>query len=288
MMIIPMMMVVLFAAFSFQSAHISVDAFTVGGGSRSNILYSRSTSTSTSTTLFDLPHGYQEFGDDAIRKAARQCGMVLEDDDDEGESDGKSGDDDPNKNRLDIEWKAGSIIVTVHGEVSLRASSSEAEDEEGSNDDDDDDDDDDETPFGDTEEDEAEDDGDEETEEEEEFSLTLLARTINRILDDDGTGLAIAEVHSIEVTTPGVSDELIPGTPQFEAFKGFEVIVQQLDPKKKKGNTAKQPLKTIEGRLVERNDEFTIINIKGRMKKMKNETVVSVRLPKAKTEKGGR
>lgn len=209
-------------------------------------------SASSSTCLFAaLPSGYQEFGNKAIWEAARQCGMDIDEDGNSGNSD----------NRLDIEWKAGSIIVTVHGEVSLAAGGKGDEDEEGEGDD----------PFA-----------DEAQEPEQcEFSLTLLARTINQILDDDGMGLAIAEVHSIEVTTPGVSDELVPGTPQFDAFKGFEVIVQQLDPKTKK-------VKTIEGRLVERNDEFTIINIKGRMKKMKNETVQSVRLPKAKKEKGAR
>ena len=207
----------------------------------------------SSTCLFAaLPSGYQEFGNRAIWEAARQCGMDIDDDGNSGNSD----------NRLDIEWKAGSIIVTVHGEVSL-AVGGKGDEKEDDNEGDD--------PFAEEVQDS----------EQNEFSLTLLARTINQILDDDGMGLAIAEVHSIEVTTPGVSDELVPGTPQFDAFKGFEVIVQQLDPKKNK-------VKTIEGRLVERNDEFTIINIKGRMKKMKNETVQSVRLPKAKKEKGAR
>lgn len=209
----------------------------------------------SSTGLFAaLPSGYQEFGNQAIREAALQCGLDITDD----------GECENNDNRLDIEWKAGSIVVTVHGEVSLAAG---GQGNEGELIDDD--------PFGDMK-DEAQEEG-----QKEEFSLTLLARTINQILDDDGMGLAIAEVHSIEVTTPGVSDELVPGTPQFDAFKGFEVIVKQLDPKKNKA-------KIIEGRLVERNDDFTIINIKGRMKKMKNETVQSIRLPKAKKEKGAR
>ena len=62
-------------------------------------------------------------------------------------------------------------------------------------------------------------------------------------------------------------------------LKGFDVICQQEDPKTKK-------VKQVEGRLVERNNEFTIINVKGRVKKMKNSTVLSVKLPKAKKEKG--
>jgi hypothetical protein len=235
---------------------LTVEAFGVvnipgsGGRCGSNNYYDSRHSSSTS--LFAaLPEGYQEFGNDAIRKAALLCGMNAADADE----------------KLEIQWKAGSIVVTVNGDVSLSAGGSSGDEE----DEDDNAKDEDEVPFGD----------DEAPMQEEVFSLTLLARTINRVLDDDGMGLAIAEVHSIEVTTPGVSDELVPGTPQFDAFKGFEVIVRQLDPKKNK-------VKTIEGRLVERNAEFTVINIKGRMKKMKNETVQSVRLPKAKKEKGGR
>lgn len=133
---------------------------------------------------------------------------------------------------------------------------------------------------------------DEEEEEDEEYDreepaipvgavdITTLARAINSALDDDGIGLAIAEAHEIEVTTPGASDELV-GDVMFEAFKGFDVIVQHKDPKKDK-------VKTIDGRLVERNDEFTVLNIKGRMKNLKNQDVLSVKLPKAKKEKGVR
>jgi len=253
-----------------------------------------STSTSTTTRLSAvLPQGYQDFGNNAIREAARQCGMVF-DNENEVDGDGDNNNNMESQNgatRLGIEWKAGSIIVTVHGEVALAAggaSGSEDEKEENVGDVVENEGEEDE-PFGDLEVEGEGDDSkendepqdEEEEQEPEEFSLTLLARTINKILDDDGTGLAIAEVHSIEVTTPGVADELVPGTPQFEAFKGFEVIVQQFDTKTKK-------VKTIEGRLVERNDEFTIINMKGRMKKLKNETVQSVRLPKAKKEKGAR
>lgn len=247
-------MVVIAALFAAW-AQWSVEAFGISNTFNApRVASSSSSSSGSSTSLFAaLPEGYQEFGNHAIRRAAKQCGMDL--------------DNENSKNRLDIQWKAGSIVVTVHGDVSLAAGGSSGGEEE--------EDDDEEDPFG------GGDDDDDEQKPQQEFSLTLLARTINQILDDDGMGLAIAEVHSIEVTTPGVSDELVPGTPQFDAFKGFEVIVQQMDPKKNK-------LKTIEGRLVERNDEFTIINIKGRMKKMKNETVQSVRLPKAKKEKGAR
>mmetsp|Transcript_28812 Transcript_28812/g.54164 ORF Transcript_28812/g.54164 Transcript_28812/m.54164 type:complete len:130 (-) Transcript_28812:288-677(-) len=108
--------------------------------------------------------------------------------------------------------------------------------------------------------------------------VTQLAKAINAALDDNEIGLLIAETHEIEVTTPGASNELV-GDIMFQAYKGFEVQCQFQDPKKKTN-------KTIEGRLVERNDEFTVINIKGRMKKINNDMVVSVKLPKAKKEKG--
>jgi hypothetical protein len=38
--------------------------------------------------------------------------------------------------------------------------------------------------------------------------VTQLAKAINKILDDGGMGLAVAEVHEIQVATPGSSDEL--------------------------------------------------------------------------------
>mmetsp|Transcript_10147 Transcript_10147/g.24330 ORF Transcript_10147/g.24330 Transcript_10147/m.24330 type:complete len:264 (+) Transcript_10147:127-918(+) len=232
-----------------------VDAFATHGR------YSNADRIRTTRLFAALPDGYREFGENAIMEAARVCGMNF---------------DDESGNRLDIQWKAGTIIVTVHGEVALRAPSSEGEETEKEDSEED-------MPFENGLEEEIDaDEGEEDGEEiDEEFSLTLLARTINKILDDDGVGLSIAEAHSIEVTTPGVSDLLVPGTPQFEAFMGFEVIVEQMDRKKNK-------VKKIEGRLHDYNDEITVINIKGRMKKIKNESVISVRLPKAKKEKGGR
>lgn len=109
------------------------------------------------------------------------------------------------------------------------------------------------------------------------LDVTLLAKAINNAFNDDGIGLTIAEVYEIEVTTPGAPDEL--SGIMWESYRGFDVICKQVDQKTKK-------VKTVEGRLVERTGDFTVINIKGRMKKMKNDTVLSVKLPKAKKEKG--
>lgn len=67
----------------------------------------------------------------------------------------------------------------------------------------------------------------------------------------------------------------------FEAYKGFDVICRYDDPKKNK-------VTEILGRLHDRTEEITVINIKGRMKKIKNESIQSLKLPKAKKEKGAK
>lgn len=189
-----------------------------------------------------LPQGYQEYGNEQIYKAAALCGATQD--------------------QVNIEWKGGRIVVTVSGDVYVSTR----------------------RPLG----EQAQDDEDAEfipEEEAEEFipegavDVTSLARAINSALDDDGVGLAIAEVHEIEVTTPGASDEL--SGIMWESYKGFDVVCQHKDPKNGK-------IKTLEGRLVERNDEFTVLNMKGRMKNLKNQDVVSCKLPKAKKEKGVR
>ena len=299
--------------------------------------------------LHALPNGYKEFGERIIREAAIECGMVLDDTDTDTESNENGTDteissstaagstDIIKSNKLDIEWKAGSIIVTVHGDVLLSAIPIEHAENEITTEADADvdvDADDNETTtddvtadlFGD--DDDAVDDDNENNKDEQQqlaeepvdenargaIDIALLARTINRMLDppkkygeDDNNdednvdedednngiiniGLAIAEVHSIEVTTPGVSDDLmilIKTNPQIlNVYKGFVVLIQQID--KKTVKKAKTKQKTIEGRLVSYDNEFTIININGRMKTIRNDTIISMKLPKAKKEKGSR
>ena len=155
------------------------------------------------------------------------------------------------RENLTIEWKVGRIIVTVRGSVYV---SSPDENEDS-------------VPTEENIEKPASG-----------VDITALARSINHALGEDEVGLEIAENYEIEVTTPGASDELY-GI-MFESYKGFDVICRYEDPKAKKGT------KEIQGRLVERNDQVTIINMKGRMKKIKNDSVVFVKLPKAKKEKG--
>jgi hypothetical protein len=205
-----------------------------------------------------LPEGYQQMGNALIVGAAEACGVQPE--------------------QLEIAWKAGTIHVAVHASnVFLSDPREEADDDEESVEADDEVN----TEVALTDDNDVESTStpDEPTSTGQGIDMTVLARAINAALDDDGVGLAIAEVHAIEVSTPGATDEL--SGIMFEAYKGFDVLVKHMDPKKKS-------VKTIEGRLVERNEEFTVLNLKGRFKKLKNTQVVSVKLPKAKREKGAR
>eukprot|EP00978_Attheya_sp_CCMP212_P008043 scaffold18738_cov57-Attheya_sp.AAC.3 len=200
-----------------------------------------------------------------------------------------------------IEWKTGRIVVTVDGMTALASGDLDIMDDEGNLidlddlDDDDDDLDDDDDDYED-DDDELYDDEDQEEEDEEEEdedlengqenennegpSVTSIARAINKALADSEIGQRIAELHAIEVTTPGGSD-VISGPIMFEAYKGFDVTVETQDTKTKK-------MKMLEGKLVSRDDKFTTINVKGRVKKLNNNIVECIRLPKAKKEKGSK
>jgi hypothetical protein len=87
----------------------------------------------------------------------------------------------------------------------------------------------------------------------------------------------------------------------FDSYRGFNVIVEHYEKKKEKKSKKNgsnevimeepRKLKTTEGKLVAREYEVdgnTMINSKGRTVKIKNDDIVSVRLPKAKHEKGVR
>jgi ribosome maturation factor RimP len=81
--------------------------------------------------------------------------------------------------------------------------------------------------------------------------------------------------HDIEITTPGVSDEL-SSQKHFEAFKGFDVIVETEDPWKSN--------RVLEGTLASRDALELTINMKGRMVRIPNEMVKAVKLPKSLRE----
>ena len=239
-----------------------------------------------------LPANYQELGNEMILSAGRECGATAD--------------------QIQIEWTPGKIVVTVRGDVYVADNDIDSEEEDEEFDDDEEEYDGVDDEEYDQEEEYDNEDATKEVEEDEGgeivsedgvvnedevvfeedmvpvndadqsrgIDIAALARTINAALDDEGVGFAIAESHEIEVTTPGASDEL-QGPVMFKAYKGFDVLVTFIDPKKK-------TQKTIEGKLHERNNEFTVINIKGRLKNIKNQMLVSVKLPKPKKEKGAR
>eukprot|EP00568_Trieres_chinensis_P002348 CAMPEP_0183295370 /NCGR_PEP_ID=MMETSP0160_2-20130417/3354_1 /TAXON_ID=2839 ORGANISM="Odontella Sinensis, Strain Grunow 1884" /NCGR_SAMPLE_ID=MMETSP0160_2 /ASSEMBLY_ACC=CAM_ASM_000250 /LENGTH=325 /DNA_ID=CAMNT_0025456849 /DNA_START=21 /DNA_END=998 /DNA_ORIENTATION=- len=184
--------------------------------------------------------------------------------------------------KLSIEWKPGSLIVTVGGEIGIGGSAASDEEEEDAVLYEDDD----LGLYEDEEDDEVY--GDEEEEEEEGPSITSIARAINSALYEDSeehgelsVGNHVATTHEIEVTTPGASD-VLEGEVMFEAYRGFDVIVETNETNKKGKK------RVVEGKLVERDDDFTRVNVKGRIVKVKNANIECVRLPKAKREKGAR
>ena len=200
-----------------------------------------------------LPSDYQAVGTQIIRQACATAaeGAPLQ---------------------VDVEWKAGHIVVTLRAE-NLYLSSPVDDAEEN----------DDEEDYNDDDNGESEDmlflleDEDETISAANAVDVTTVARAINAALDSSAVGQAIAERYSIEVTTPGASDEL-QGDRMFRAYQGFDVICVYKDPKKQDKE------KTIQGRLVERNEQHVVVNVKGRMSKLIRENVVSVKLPKAKKE----
>jgi hypothetical protein len=102
--------------------------------------------------------------------------------------------------------------------------------------------------------------------------IAALARAINQAF----SGSVLAELYEIEVTTPGATSDELSGI-MWQSYRGFDVIATYTHPKTNK-------LQTLEGRLVERTADHTILNLKGRLKKLDNDTVQSVKLPPAKKE----
>lgn len=187
---------------------------------------------------------------------------------------------------LDILWKPGHVTITVGGDATM---SSPLEDDEEVNDE------------------EVDDDkvDDEEVDDEDVMSMEstttttqgpdirAIARSINHALQENAdagsdndnytventVGWNVATFHEIEVTTPGASEEL--SGIMFESYRGFDIICDMMDPKT-------QNSLRLEGKLVDRDEDVTKINLKGRVKKIKNDMITSLRLPKAKREKGSR
>jgi len=243
----------------------SLDGF--GSAPHQNRLYAESSDGNTNTDIFistDLPKDetiWKAEGERIIMEAVTDCGANPDD--------------------VEIAWKSGRVVITISGASYMEAiEGGDDEDEIGIEYDDEIDAD----AIKEFEQDFSSDDGDDDDDAKKKPSfgsdVVSIARAINYALGEEGEGSIgnnIAVHHEIEVTTPGASDEL-HGI-MFESYKGFNVIVEAYDKKKDK-------VQQIEGKLVERNDEKTIVNVKGRMRKFKNDIVQCVRLPKAKREKG--
>lgn len=223
-------------------------------------IYSLSDENIVSTALPKDESIWKAEGERVILEAATTCGA--------------------NKKDVDIQWKPGRIIVTISGDTFIKAKSNKEDDEDEEIEYDDEID---QTALQefDSEFNVVEGEGD--TKEEPEFGndIVSIARKINYLLGEEGEGSVASNIavhHEIEVTTPGASDELV-GI-MFEAYRGFDVIVEALDPKKE------GKVQVIEGKLVDRDEKKTTVNVKGRMRKIKNDLILTVKLPKAKREKG--
>jgi len=203
--------------------------------------------------LYSLSEEAKQVGEELIRQAAAECDA-----------------------KVSIEWKPEKIVVTVQGRAFMSNIDTDEDDDW----------------MVDSEVDKVDDEDNFDPEEEafleqlendndDAVNVVELARAINAALDDRegaGIGFQIAETHSLDVTTPGVPDELT-GI-MWTAYQGFDITCEFTN-QKKKGEVT-----TLEGRLHARDDEYTTINLKGRLKKIPNEDVHWVKLPKAKQEKG--
>ena len=79
----------------------------------------------------------------------------------------------------------------------------------------------------------------------------------------------LSEAYVLEISSPGISEQLASDR-DFQTFRGFPVKVIHRDE-----DTAEQHL---EGLLLERNDDVLQINIRGRIKRIPRDDVISVRL----------
>ena len=93
----------------------------------------------------------------------------------------------------------------------------------------------------------------------------------------DSDALAALPPFLLEVSSPGIGS-LLTCDRDYEAFKGFGVVVTTSEPFKNK--TA------WEGTLVGRDEKELTINLKGRLQKIPTELIAEVRLPDASYEPG--
>ena len=83
------------------------------------------------------------------------------------------------------------------------------------------------------------------------------------------TSTLLTEAYVLEISSPGIGEQLASDR-DFQTFRGFPVEVVHHD-----GDDAEQRL---EGLLLERDDDTLQINIRGRIKRLPRDRVLSVRL----------
>ena len=79
----------------------------------------------------------------------------------------------------------------------------------------------------------------------------------------------LKEPYVLEISSPGIGEQLASDR-DFKTFRGFPVETSYLD---KDGSE-----KSLEGLLLERDDETLQINIQGRIKRLPRDCVIAVRL----------
>jgi ribosome maturation factor RimP len=108
-------------------------------------------------------------------------------------------------------------------------------------------------------------------------ALSTIAKAILDALEPYEDELQILARHELILTSPGSTD-VLETQRQFDAFRGFDVIVETQDPFESN--------RVLKGRLVDRNSMDLIINKRGRKVTIPLNFVKCVRLPPAKREAG--
>jgi ribosome maturation factor RimP len=109
------------------------------------------------------------------------------------------------------------------------------------------------------------------------LKISTIAKAILDGLELVEDELQILSRHEVIITTPGASD-ILETQREFDAYRGFDVIVETQDPWESN--------RVLRGKLLERNSMDLIINKKGRMVTIPLNFVKCVKLPPAKREKG--
>jgi ribosome maturation factor RimP len=105
------------------------------------------------------------------------------------------------------------------------------------------------------------------------LKISTIAKAILDGLEQVEDELEILSRHEVIMTTPGGSN-ILDSQRQFDAYRGFDVVVETQDPWESN--------RVIHGKLLERNSMDLIINKKGRMVTIPLNFVKSVKLPPVK------